>query len=379
MSRVRSFVTGARVVVDDVDRLAVVGHGQAARARSGGDGLDPARAQVELRHPPGHVQRRVDLLAGRVDLERPRAGADRDRRRLPRVEVDADEVVAAHDPDVGGVPVRRDGDAPRVPAHRDPPHLAAGPGRDDAEIPGAPVGDEHEAAVRRHGDDLRHRAHAVGVVDLERLERDPVDEAPVVARRGRALVVSLGPEAVAVHGVVGDVGVLRRPARRRPRPARPASSPGSGRSRSRPARPSRRSSSGARASARVVDRDRVPVHHVLGEDQPGPDEATDFGVMSPPSVSRRRSVVRLDGFSGLRGLVLPRLPSPLRRRPRSRARPGEAARDSSGSGRPGAGEDADEDEPATTAAVSRRRRICRRLVSRRLIRGSRSLKALGGV
>ena len=105
--------------------------------------------------------------------------------------------------------------------------------RDDAQIPRAPVRDEHVLVVRRHRDDLRHRADPVRLVDLQALHVDAVDEAVVIAGRGRAAVASLRTERLRRTSSSSRRTRSGRPARTRPRPARRGSSPDSSGSRAR--------------------------------------------------------------------------------------------------------------------------------------------------
>ena len=108
---------------------------------------------------------------------------------------------------------------------------------------------------------------------------------------------------------------------------------------------------------------------------PVPDETTDLGEISPPRVSRSTSVVRLEGLPGLTAEAACDLVpscgsvSEIAKPAASESGPWPAQATASPLAKARA--------TATPAsAVSRRRRICRRLASRRVIRGSTSLKAL---
>ena len=197
-----------------------------------------------------------------MELGSPGPRTDRVGRRLPGHEVDSHQLRAAHHRNVCRVALRRDRDPARVGADRDSLHLPPLLRRDDAQIPRAPVRDQDVAAVGGNGHDLRHRSDLVRLVDLQALHVDPVHEAVVVPGRRRAAVASLGTEVLPVHRVVRDVRVAavgregsfdRRTSTRPWIAGIPECSQVHG-VRDRPDELQR---------ARVVDRDRVAIHHVL--------------------------------------------------------------------------------------------------------------------
>ena len=204
------------------------------------------------------VADRADAEAAKVD--------PRDRRR-------------AHEGDVGELARRPDGDAARIGAEPQALDHAPGANAGDAEIVGAPVRNEDVAVVGRHREKLRHGADPNGPVDAQPGDVDPVDEARAVARRGRAHVAARRPETGTVHRVVRDVGIAAVRRERRLdgsaphgppvlRIAEPVESDGVLNRLDQPEAP-------------VVDRDRVPVHHVLGEEEPG--LRRDHGLRRDPS------------------------------------------------------------------------------------------------
>jgi hypothetical protein len=120
---------------------------------------------------------------------------------------------------------------------------------------------------------------------------------------------------------------------------------------------------------------------------PVAEDSTDLGEISPPSVFRRTSFVRLEGFPGFSGFagaeispsswVVVGLSASASVSPSvSPWSEGAACGSSDPRATHAPASAATMTSPATAAVVSRRRRIWRRLASWRLILGSRSLKTL---